>query len=176
MPFKSEALKLTKTCQSCTKDFQVYKSSVSKAHPAKYCSKSCVNEAKKKRNTKVKVCGDLFDQGLTIKEIALKTSFPMGTVAACLNRHQYRRGPGQSWTTAKIKFKKNKCCEICGFTRALDTAHIIPAAKGGSYEEYNLLVLCPNHHRLFDQNKLDTTEYSKIKDKVEKARGYSLAI
>lgn len=65
-------------------------------------------------------------------------------------------------------------CEICGENRVLDKAHIVPR-KGRipsrTEPSDNLLGLCPNHHRLFDRNLLNEEEVSKIKKKIEIAKG-----
>lgn len=61
-------------------------------------------------------------------------------------------------------------CVICGFSRRVEFAHIIPASEGGTMHEDNILVLCVNHHRLFDNNLLFPEEYQIIHNKIAKAR------
>ena len=61
-------------------------------------------------------------------------------------------------------------CEICGFDRCYDLAHIVRPKKGGTMEAFNILTLCPNHHRLFDSKDLTAMEYAQIRDKVEAAQ------
>jgi predicted restriction endonuclease len=40
-------------------------------------------------------------------------------------------------------------CEICGWKEATrDIHHILPVSEGGTNELSNLIVLCPNHHRM----------------------------
>ena len=45
---------------------------------------------------------------------------------------------------------KSESCELCGchLTDILQVHHIIPMSAGGSCEEGNLIVLCPNCHIL----------------------------
>ncbi len=71
----------------------------------------------------------------------------------------------------------NKCC-ICGESRVINLAHIIPRAYKGPDEYWNLLVLCANHHYLFDQAQLTQHEWNKINwDSIDpKAREYALTI
>lgn len=57
-------------------------------------------------------------------------------------------------------------CEICGEDRALDYCHIKSAAKGGPIHAANCLVLCPTHHRVFDNQQLLPHEAVKIKKRV----------
>lgn len=49
-------------------------------------------------------------------------------------------------------------CLVCGFNSIIEICHIIPRYIGGTNEPSNLIVLCPNHHAMFDRGML------KIKD------------
>ena len=44
--------------------------------------------------------------------------------------------------------KLQKKCLICGFDKIIDVHHLIPKSKGGSNSVDNLIVLCPNHHKM----------------------------
>ena len=61
-------------------------------------------------------------------------------------------------------------CEVCGEDRALDFCHIVSQKNGGPTTKENCLVLCPLHHRLYDNDKLDVGESATICRKVRKAR------
>lgn len=56
---------------------------------------------------------------------------------------------------------KNKCA-ICGESRTTNRCHIIPHAEGGADYDENMVILCPTHHFLFDQNQLSKEEFEKI--------------
>lgn len=60
-------------------------------------------------------------------------------------------------------------CEICGFNRTIEKAHIIPKRHDGPAVPQNLLDLCPNHHTLFDRDRLSWEEMSKIWSRVKAA-------
>lgn len=62
------------------------------------------------------------------------------------------------WTNNRSKLS---CC-ICGFNRTVDFCHIKWAKDGGRIKQENIAILCPNHHRLFDRNKLTAEEKGKI--------------
>ena len=49
-------------------------------------------------------------------------------------------------------------CEICGFDRYVERAHILPAKHGWKLTKQNCLLLCPNHHRVFDNGRGFTNE------------------
>ena len=53
--------------------------------------------------------------------------------------------------TKLIKRMKIGCC-VCGWNEALcDVHHILPKKHGGTNENNNLTILCPNHHRLIHE-------------------------
>jgi len=64
--------------------------------------------------------------------------------------------------TAKMKLPYYGVCQVCGFDRIVERAHIVPEAVGGPATRDNLLDLCPNHHALFDRNMLFWEEMEKI--------------
>ena len=63
-------------------------------------------------------------------------------------------------------------CYICKESRTVEMCHVIAISEGGSSDMHNLIGLCPNHHYLYDHNKLNEAEYSIIKDRVEIAKRY----
>lgn len=42
-----------------------------------------------------------------------------------------------------------------------EVAHLWPVARGGKSLRLNLLVLCPNHHKMFDHGDLEITENTR---------------
>jgi len=52
-------------------------------------------------------------------------------------------------TAVKIIKRSNLGCAICGWNdAACDIHHIIPRSAHGSDDHSNLVILCPNHHRV----------------------------
>lgn len=48
-------------------------------------------------------------------------------------------------------------CALCGWKEeACDAHHITPVAEGGLNIVSNMILLCPNHHRLADRRKIST--------------------
>ena len=47
--------------------------------------------------------------------------------------------------------RDNRCCVYCGTPYAFPDAHYIPRSKGGLGVEKNILTLCRDCHRRYDQ-------------------------
>lgn len=159
-----------RNCIRCKKEFKIR--GFSKQHrKGIFCSKFCHLETQKQKNVrqnkKAWKCLYLREEGKSVEEISQLTGFNKNTIYSYLNKLQYRRNDGTSHLTLIKRFKKNKTCQICNESRALDVCHILPARKGGQLVEENVLILCPTHHRLFDHNKLTENEFNFIKKKVE---------
>lgn len=56
------------------------------------------------------------------------------------------------------KVKQKAQCMICGFKKTLDLCHIKWRKDGGKITRDNIVILCPNHHRLFDRGLLSRKE------------------
>jgi DNA-directed RNA polymerase subunit RPC12/RpoP len=67
-------------------------------------------------------------------------------------------------TISKILKRANKGCCICGWNDAVcDIHHVLEKSNGGNDEMDNLVILCPNHHRIIHSNgliKIDLLEYT----------------
>jgi hypothetical protein len=164
--------RITIECLFCKnkKELQPYRST------AKYCSLNCRNEhyrvlAKTDEiNSKIL---ELHNDKRTAAQIANFLNLSNARVRDGLISLGINTGhKNSSRPKLAYKFKKNKVCEMCGFERALDAAHIVPHIKGGTMEDSNLLALCPNHHRLFDTKKLTLEEAKKISYKVNNYMDY----
>jgi predicted restriction endonuclease len=45
-------------------------------------------------------------------------------------------------------------CALCGWAEDVDACHILPVRQGGTEELDNFVMLCPNHHRMFDRGAI----------------------
>jgi len=63
-------------------------------------------------------------------------------------------------------------CAMCGlgFAEALEAAHIIPWSKSNDFSPNNGLLLCANHHKLFDNGIVFVTKDYEIKCDSKKAK------
>lgn len=53
-------------------------------------------------------------------------------------------------------------CLVCGSTRVLEIAHKLPHAKVSNNDLVNLMLLCPNHHALYDRCELTEKEAKRL--------------
>lgn len=79
----------------------------------------------------------------------------------------YKRNPVLSLA---LKRKYEDKCQICGTTFKIDkgffcdTHHLKPLGAGGTDTSDNVLVLCPNHHRIFHRSRIEII--SKTESKI----------
>ena len=159
---------VNRKCLFCGKEFKAALREVERGR-GKYCSRECMYAAKRESSKRRKVY-ELYMQGLTYKEIGEK----LGMSSQAVGHYVYiqkicnRFGNGIIDPATKGRLKNllkqqgiDKC-ELCGYDRVLDIAHVIPKVKGGKLLLNNVLLLCPNCHRLFDCNLLTEDEKEKL--------------
>lgn len=149
--------------------------------PKVYCSRKCAAKANLKKSSAQdkRFFADtaLFEEAEKIlgpragriRYIAKKLGCSEGEV------HVLKRRINYAWRTVKItnykapshnarRWAKDTGCIICFENRVVDAAHLLAATKGGGREKENIIPLCPTHHRLYDQNKLNTGELTKLSE------------
>ena|SRR3990167_261883 len=72
------------------------------------------------------------------------------------------RNKNRQYLATWRKKHRAKFCLICGEDRICEWAHIIPISKKGPTTPWNLIPLCPTHHRCFDFNLLNEEEIKNI--------------
>lgn len=111
-----------------------------------------------------KNCNKGFDKPI------LKYRYTSFCSHSCYLVDYYRRFPKkfiQHFSNKWFNKKENLKCCICGFDRAFDFAHLKWRKDGGRWTKKNLIILCPNHHRLFDRGKLNPKEKKIIKAVID---------
>jgi transposase-like protein len=124
----------------------------------------------------------LSDEGVTYQALAEKYNVTYGVIMRRMQeagheapRNKHKVYPGKK--TLPTPKRRLLCalkeefggCEICGHERSLDLAHINAKKNGGELVKENTLLLCPNHHRLFDNGELTKEEFDKIRPRVRHA-------
>ena len=117
-----------KICAVCGKEIP----STRKSNRVKYCSEKCAREAQKKQQ---------------IHRIADRANRLGSKRWDAYWRYDFRcalcgwRITEERWVWHKGKMQ---------YSRGLEVHHIVPVAEGGTEEEQNLIVLCPNCHKKAD--------------------------
>ena len=162
---------LQKDCKTCGDSFDVIES---RADSAKFCSRECYHEGQrigetshsKRRVEYVKVecvsCGDTIEKPPSRANRSERQFCDQNCYLEWNKSYQKK----ESGRRQRIRDKESSDCEVCGFSRYVEMAHIIPASDGGTYHKNNILFLCPNHHRLLDSGKMSGDEFLKIEDKI----------
>lgn len=173
-------------CSQCGKTF--YRSPAERKLNNNYCSRTCANQAQSRaiqdapnlrttEGTEVKCihCGNSF----YVKPHRHKKAKYCSR--ACFHAQRFGRSlragekniegtnnPNYKGTsnlvTARLTGRKHlgTKCMICGWDEITDIHHIIPRRHGGTNNIENLIVLCPNHHRLADIGRISQAELFNI--------------
>ena len=75
-----------------------------------------------------------------------------GKLCSSHHKKKYNR-PVRGKDIAKKKFL-NKVCDICGWEGPCDRHRLLFGQNGGQYVKGNVIILCPNCHRLLHLGKL----------------------
>ena len=157
---RKEPLKLM--CQQCSKIFYKKHSQMNKNSSGQFCSRQCMYDARTKQSDeKREKVRDLYKQGKSYKEIVEITGITHSMVThyvgkGRLNRAIQKKSSGSFPVRAKREIGRK--CELCGYSRYTEVAHIIPKRHEGRDKINNVLILCPNCHRLFDHELLSNNE------------------
>ena len=139
-----------------------------------YCSRKCsrrdqVAKSGARITKPCAVCGDPFTYYTSARPNATYCSL------TCKNRayNQSRAGRIQDEFHRASTFRKSMRrffhdrCAICGWDLApCDVAHIVDRRNGGEDVLENVVMLCPNHHRLFDLGKIPAEQVRKSRAKI----------
>ena len=137
----------------------------------KFCNRSCAatyNNLKRKTTTKGKtksakcvICGADIEVSIHINNSKCK----------CENCKKHNRPHSKQInsilecsksTSMKIIKRANLKCVICGWGESTcDIHHIVPKKNGGSNANDNLIIVCPNCHRIIHTTDKYSTEFLK---------------
>lgn len=149
------------TCRQCQGGF---KRCVGMPKDKKFCSQACWRANQKARWVQA-VCPSC-KKDFTDKKYASKRRQRYCSVQCAWDGRPRTYAARSATRLIAAPHIYGSSCLICGFDRAIDYAHIKPACEGGTIHPSNILPLCPNHHRLFDQKKLNELELLKIQHRI----------
>lgn len=154
------ATTIKKICLECNKEFAANLAEDKRGN-AKFCSLSCsCIHINKQRGTHEPNCiCSTCDKAIWRRPSQLAKNSIYFCDRHCQSEyrrtHQWKISNDRptSWKklALKIKEERGNKCELCGWKEAnCDVAHKIPRSQGGQDTRENALVLCPNHHRVYD--------------------------
>ncbi len=124
------------------------------------------------KNCKYKEDRQIADE-LNLVGFSGATTWTVGYRRRKLGGRKYLRGEIQkhkAWIrTQAIKTYGNQC-ELCSYSMAVDTHHVLPKHLGGPHEINNLMVICPNCHALITRKKIIINSRKDIKKVSHKIR------
>lgn len=144
-----------RNCEQCQKDY-----TASIRNPKqRFCSKECFDNSRR-----IYSAADITCAGCGART-SLRRGRGRNRMRRFCSHPCYLRFRGEKSGSTKARrnpkkqhnaylLKRPQVCQICGFDRYVEWAHLIPVREGGSAASVNIVILCPNHHRLFDTNQL----------------------
>lgn len=161
-----------RTCECCGSVFQIAAAQAKRMahHTGRFCSKRCFYEAKKNLSLRSQI-QPLYKEGKTLRQIADILGINRNAVSGQISRMKIadRFGDGiysKVSSQRARRFLKDyfgvQGCELCGYTRFVELAHVTERKNGGQSTLDNCLLLCPSCHRLFDYNMLADEEKAKL--------------
>lgn len=158
--------KIIKSCLVCSKSFTPDKKSFYKdlKNAGKFCSNSCSavfnNANRPLLDLECVVCSNIFKS---------KSKSAKYCSHSCKNtRSLKKKYKSRTYLNYKVsELLNDTSCSNCSWNlETCDIHHIIPKKLGGSDDFNNLVILCPNCHRLADRGKL--TIFKTVQSMIDK--------
>lgn len=105
---------------------------------------------------------NLYHSGLTVTEVAIKLAVSPGVLRKWMKRFKIKTRQAEDYTSNKseqyyrhyLNKKLRNTCQLCGWNKTkCDIHHKMPLSEGGNNESENIILICPNCHRMI-HNKL----------------------
>lgn len=148
--------RIERICLNCNNSFLADTREVNRGR-AKYCSISCASRVTKDQQYK-KICKHCGKEYEAASKQSSYCSVP------CKSKNYRLRAKTESLSLQSIyKILNRKSCEICKWSETIcDLHHIIEVSEGGKNELQNMIVVCPNHHRMIHKNLISKDNLFKI--------------
>lgn len=170
-------------CKKCGKEYEILcsDSDWKSGRYKKHCSLKCANSRPmtQERLDKIKNGVNVYYENQEYhyicekcgKEFVRKVPIKAGRHIHCndckLQRVHVKKDPQSlldlsSRTVSKILYRAHCSCSICGWNESTcDIHHIVPKSKGGTNDADNLIIVCPNCHRVIHTTSRYSEEYLK---------------
>lgn len=76
-----------------------------------------------------------------------------------------------SGITKEVFQQLSKKCLLCGFDKIIDVHHLIAKSQGGTHTIDNLVVLCPNHHKMIHHADFSEEIKVQVTQKLKEMKG-----
>lgn len=149
-------MKIYKNCEYCNIEFEADTKEIKRGF-ARFCSRSCSC----KNSNKIRPLIKQKCQNCNINfESKNKSKYCCKNCKLIVYRNKQKSNTGSIKKFYKIL--QNIPCELCGWKESIrDLHHIIPVSENGKNELENLIVLCPNHHRMVHKNLISEDSLKK---------------
>jgi hypothetical protein len=155
---------ITKTCRFCEEKFQAPLKEHKRGN-ANFCSLSCgASWNNSQRKVYAFICKECQTEFKSFSNHAKYCS------KKCQQRYRNRNSSGKYKYRYHINNTINKLtstslCSNCGWDQSTcDIHHIIERKNGGTDDLNNLVIVCPNCHRLIHQGKLNPVTIKNVKE------------
>jgi len=137
---------IEKICERCNKSFNADLREHNRGN-AKYCSLSCVGKRIQSKIHK-RMCINCREEFSTSSNRSKYCS------KSCKLQHYRSISKTENYSSKTLQNLIGFLpCEICGWNESTrDVHHIIPVSQNGKNTLDNVIVLCPNHHRMIHKN------------------------
>lgn len=139
--------KITKQCKICNKSFDVGCKEHNRGN-ALYCSISCGLKNPRTYKTYNKTCINCNNSFET------KSSDTKYCSKSCKQKWYRKQQVTTEYATKSLqRILGHLPCELCGWCESTrDVHHITPISEGGQNKLNNVIVVCPNYHRMIHKN------------------------
>ncbi len=140
-------MKIIKECTNCHKSFEADIREHNRGN-AKYCSLSCCAKSPKKLKSYNKICINCNNSFVSNSNDSKYCN------KLCKQQYYRKQQITKNYSTKTLqRILGHLSCEICGWNDSTrDIHHILPVSQGGKNTLDNVIVLCPNHHRMIHNN------------------------
>ena len=151
-------MKIISNCKHCKKEFEADTREIKRGN-ALFCSLTCsASSSNVNRPQYLHICKICNEEYNTTSK---QSSFCSGS---CKSKNYREKQKIRKYSIKTIyKLLKKIPCQLCGWKDTTrDIHHIIPVSKGGTNDISNLIVLCPNHHRMVHHDLISKEQLLEI--------------
>jgi len=150
-------MRIKRNCRYCNKEYLANSSELKRGYGT-FCSSSCSgtygNTVKQHYQKTCVVCNINYTSTSRMSRYCSR---------ACKYKNYRNSQRSEDISTTRLQsIIGHLPCELCGWNEATrDIHHIVPVSQGGTNTLCNIIVLCPNHHRMVHKNLISQEALNK---------------